>query len=121
MSTYIANKWALIGLIESIAEEFSDRRVNINGLYPGPLDTKFLRRLQDLGSEVLGNELFRHVQNNIDKFEMISLELLHTIDFLVDLDFQFSGKVISARYDSIYTLEKDELMGSKKYVFTRSK
>ena len=121
LSTYIANKWALVGLIESYAEEFCNHRININGLYPGPLHTKFLERLQKLGSEVLGVELFTHVKNNIKDFDFISEELLQSVEFLVNLNFKFSGKVISARYDSIYKLSEKDLKGSNKYVFERIK
>jgi short-subunit dehydrogenase len=121
LSTYLANKWALIGLIESLAEELCDYRMNINGLYPGPLHTKFLERLQKLGSDIIGVELYTHVENNIRKFDVVSEELLKTTDFLSNLNFKFSGKVVSARYDSIYTLTEKELNGSHKYIFERIK
>lgn len=119
LSTYLANKWALIGLIESLAEEFSDHRTNVNGLYPGPLHTKFLERLRKLGSEVIGVELYTHVENNIRKFDVASEELLKSTEFLGNLNFKFSGKVVSARYDSIYTLTEKELTDSHKYIFER--
>ncbi len=118
LSTYIASKWALIGLIESLSEELRPSKINVLGLYPGPFRTKFLSRLMELGDDVIGSELTDHVKYNYETFKTISHDLLLSIEKLLGLEFSFSGKVISARYDCVYEKNQEELI-SGKYTFER--
>jgi NAD(P)-dependent dehydrogenase (short-subunit alcohol dehydrogenase family) len=118
LSTYIASKWALIGLIESLSEELLSSKINVLGLYPGPFRTKFLSRLIELGDDVIGGELTDHVKYNYETFKTISEDLLLSIEKLLGLDFSFSGKIISARYDCIYEKNREQLL-SGKYIFER--
>ena len=42
MSEYVIVKYALLGLMKSMAVEYADRGININGLSPNMVETKFL-------------------------------------------------------------------------------
>ncbi len=42
LSHYVIAKYALLGLLNAIAVEYADKRVNINGISPSMMETKFL-------------------------------------------------------------------------------
>lgn len=42
MSQYVLVKYALLGLMKSMAVEFADKGVNVNGISPNMMETKFL-------------------------------------------------------------------------------
>lgn len=42
MSQYVIVKYALLGLMKSMAAEFADKGVNVNGISPNMMETKFL-------------------------------------------------------------------------------
>ncbi len=42
MSQYVVVKYALLGLMKSMAAEFADKGVNVNGISPNMMETKFL-------------------------------------------------------------------------------
>jgi len=45
MSPYITSKYALLGLLRSLAVEFSKYKISINSISPGMMDTKFLNEI----------------------------------------------------------------------------
>jgi len=47
MSSYIACKSALMGYIKSAAAEYGDKGININGICPGMMETKFLENIDE--------------------------------------------------------------------------
>lgn len=42
MSQYVLVKYALLGLMKSMAVEFADKGINVNGISPNMMETKFL-------------------------------------------------------------------------------
>lgn len=119
LSTYIASKWALIGLIDSLSEELAIDKINVIGLYPGPYKTKFLTKLMSLGSEVISSELLSHVTKNSQIYTKISEELLKSLNFILNINLDFSAKIISARYDKVYERSRTELLNPKLFKFIR--
>lgn len=47
MSQYVVVKYALLGLMKSMAVEFADKGVNINGISPNMMETKFLDNIDE--------------------------------------------------------------------------
>ena len=45
MSDYIITKYALLGLMKSIASEYGGRGISINGISPSIINTKFIRNI----------------------------------------------------------------------------
>lgn len=46
MSQYVVAKYALLGLMKSMAVEFADKGININGISPNMMETKFLEKVE---------------------------------------------------------------------------
>ncbi len=47
MSDYVACKYALLGFLKSAAAEYAAKGLNINGISPGMMETKFLDNIDD--------------------------------------------------------------------------
>lgn len=52
MSDYIIAKYALLGLVKSLASEYSGKGVTVNMLSPGMMETKFLDKLDKRTAEM---------------------------------------------------------------------
>lgn len=76
MSTYIASKYALMGFLKSAAAEYADKGININGIAPELMDTKFLKNLDERMIEI-------HETNTLMKKNMQIKELIPSILFLL--------------------------------------
>ncbi|MBQ9134497.1 MAG: SDR family oxidoreductase [Lachnospiraceae bacterium] len=47
MSRYVTVKYALLGLMKSLAAEYADKGVNINGISPNMMETQFLEQIDE--------------------------------------------------------------------------
>jgi len=47
LSHYIITKYALLGLVKSLASEYADKNIQINAISPSMIDTKFLDNLNE--------------------------------------------------------------------------
>lgn len=54
MSQYVVAKYALLGLMKSMAVEFADKGININGISPNMMETKFLEKIESRIIEMTG-------------------------------------------------------------------
>ena len=45
MSSYVTSKYALLGLLKSLAAEYSKYKICINSISPGMINTKFLNEI----------------------------------------------------------------------------
>ena len=52
LTSYVAVKYALLGLMRSLATEYADKGVTVNGIAPSMTETKFLSALADLTVEM---------------------------------------------------------------------
>ena len=48
VSSYVTSKYALLGLIKALANEYADKGIRINGVSPTMMDTKFLKSIPEL-------------------------------------------------------------------------
>ncbi|MBO5166195.1 MAG: SDR family oxidoreductase [Lachnospiraceae bacterium] len=47
MSQYVIAKYALLGLMKSMAIEYADKGINVNGISPNMMETKFLEKVDE--------------------------------------------------------------------------
>ena len=47
LSSYVTTKYALLGLVRSLAVEYGDKGITINGISPEMIETKFLSEIPD--------------------------------------------------------------------------
>ena len=47
LSHYITIKYAMLGLVKSLASEYSDKNIQINGISPSMVETKFLDNINE--------------------------------------------------------------------------
>ena len=47
MSQYVIAKYALMGLMKSMAIEYADKGINVNGISPNMMETKFLEKIDE--------------------------------------------------------------------------
>lgn len=47
MTSYVVNKYALLGLMKSAAMEYADKGITVNGISPNMMETKFLQNLDE--------------------------------------------------------------------------
>lgn len=47
MTSYVVNKYALLGLMKSVAMEYGDKGVTVNGISPNMMETKFLQNVDE--------------------------------------------------------------------------
>lgn len=122
LSGYATSKVAIVRFTEELATEFSKYRIDINCIAPGPLDTRFVDAMLSAGIDVLGKSLFDAI-TDIRKNGGTSFELPASMcHFLADSTSDgISGKMLSARYDSLENLikNKDYLMKSDLYTLRR--
>ncbi len=122
LSGYATSKVAIVRFTEELAAEFSKYRIDINCIAPGPLDTRFVDAMLSAGIDVLGKSLFDAI-TDIRKNGGTSFELPASMcHFLADSTSDgISGKMLSARYDSLEHLikNKDHLMKSDSYTLRR--
>ena len=48
VASYVASKYALLGLVKALANEYADKGIRINGISPSMMETKFLKNIPEL-------------------------------------------------------------------------
>ncbi len=48
LSSYVTTKYALLGLVKALANEYAGKGITINGVSPSMMETKFLENIPDL-------------------------------------------------------------------------
>jgi 3-oxoacyl-[acyl-carrier protein] reductase len=66
LSGYVTVKYALLGLVKSIATDFGDQGVNINAISPGMIETKFIRNVGRKIKEFTAEKNPQHRNLNVD-------------------------------------------------------
>ncbi len=76
MAEYCSIKYALLGLMKSVAVEYGDQGININGLSPAMVDTKFVRNVGRKAREM-------SAESNPKHRNLMPEDLLEAMDFLL--------------------------------------
>ena len=58
LSAYAASKAAVVRLTETLAEELRDRRVDVNAIAPGALNTRLLDEVLAAGPDKVGKDFY---------------------------------------------------------------
>lgn len=69
MSDYIITKYALLGLMKSVANEYAGKGITINGLSPNMIETKFLNKMDSRFIEINGKN--SAMKRNVELKEII--------------------------------------------------
>ena len=48
LASYVTSKYALLGLVKALANEYADKGIRINGISPSMIETKFLKDIPEL-------------------------------------------------------------------------
>lgn len=48
LSSYVSSKYALLGLVKALSQEYAGKNININGVSPTMIETKFLENIPEL-------------------------------------------------------------------------
>lgn len=92
MSGYVTVKYALLGLMKSIASDYGDLGININGISPGMINTKFIagigRKIKEFTAQ--GNPKHRNLETE-DVIPAICLLLSDEAEFISGSNLNLSG------------------------------
>ncbi len=75
-TVYTTAKYALLGLMKSLAAEYADKGITVNGVSPEMIDTRFLKDLPDLIKEM-------NAQNMPQKENLKVEQVVPTLAFLL--------------------------------------
>jgi NAD(P)-dependent dehydrogenase (short-subunit alcohol dehydrogenase family) len=121
LSAYAASKAAVVRFTETLAEELRERRVDVNAIAPGPLNTRMLDELLSAGPERVGEVFY---QRAVEQQRSGGIPLRHGARLAVFLGSSASdgitGKLLSAVWDPWPELpEHREELGSDVYTLRR--
>lgn len=75
LGSYVPIKYMLLGLLKSLAVEYADKGITINGISPEMMETKFLSEISDLVVE-------KNALNSPAGRNMVVEEIIPSIEFL---------------------------------------
>ena len=76
MTEYVTVKYAALGLMRALSLEYADKNINVNGLSPGMMETKFL-------SEIDARFIEMNAAGSVKKRNVTTEETAQAIAFLV--------------------------------------
>lgn len=93
MSGYVTVKYALLGLMKSMASDYGDKGININGISPGMINTKFIDGIGRKIKEVTAanNPKHRNLETT-DVIPAICYLLSDRSEFVSGTNLNLSGK-----------------------------
>ena len=117
-TSYVCSKGAVLRLNESLSEELSDDNIMVNAIYPGLVNSGFVRDLIKAGEDRVGKEKYRQAMDQIAGVsETFGPERASEfVMFLCSNESDgITGKLFAARWDSEEIIErhKSEIMESK--------
>ena len=75
-SNYVAIKYALLGLLKSLAVEYADKGITVNGISPVMVDTKFIKTQPDFIVE-------QHAESSPIGRNLVSADVIPSIEWLL--------------------------------------
>jgi NAD(P)-dependent dehydrogenase (short-subunit alcohol dehydrogenase family) len=113
ISAYTTAKAGVVMLTETLARELAPSAVRVNAIAPGPLPTGFLRPVLDAGPDAAGDDLYRTAATmaagSAGALEDVDDKLAELLVFLLSEESSWlTGKLVSARWDSVESLRAAE-------------
>lgn len=65
LSSYVASKHAVTGIMRTLALEFADRKIRVNSVHPGPVNNRMMRSIEDQISPGNPGEALKGFENSI--------------------------------------------------------
>lgn len=122
ISAYAASKAAVVRMTETLAGELAEYHIDVNAVAPGALNTSLQDQLLDAGPDVVGEKLYRKIQQVRDGGGA-PLEIGAALCVFLGSDASdgISGRLLSAIWDDWADLPNhaDELQGSDVYTLRR--
>jgi NAD(P)-dependent dehydrogenase (short-subunit alcohol dehydrogenase family) len=121
-SAYAASKAAVVRLTETFAHELADRRIDVNAIAPGALNTRLLDEVLDAGPERVGEDFYAKALKQqqeggapLEKGAQLAVYLASAESDGV------SGRLISALWDDwrAFGAQREELSASDVYTLRR--
>lgn len=99
-SAYAASKTGVVRLVETLAEEWRERAIDINSIAPGTLPTRMTEEILRNGAEAAGEAEIAMARATLDAGSENFERLGRLVDFLLSPESDgISGKLISAVWD----------------------
>lgn len=99
-SAYAASKTAVVRLVETLAEEWRGKAIDINSIAPGALSTRMTEELVGKGADAAGEAEIAVARATLSAGRENFDRLGRLVDFLLSADSDgISGKLISAPWD----------------------
>jgi NAD(P)-dependent dehydrogenase (short-subunit alcohol dehydrogenase family) len=125
VSSYCASKSAVVRMSETFAKEMIllKKKIYINALAPGALNTKMLSELINAGKNIIGKENFIKAKIQLKEGgDPLSNPINFCRIFIENNSFGITGKLISAKWDNWEKFNQKnaiELNNSEKYTLVR--
>jgi NAD(P)-dependent dehydrogenase (short-subunit alcohol dehydrogenase family) len=122
LSSYAASKTAVIRLIETLALEYKDSKIDINAVAPGIQKTQMNDELIAAGPDLIGIKLYESLIAKSGSADDATQKVCDLIRFLVSEESNgITGKLISAEWDnwSEWPNHLSELQDSNLYTLRR--
>ena len=122
LGAYAVSKAAVIRFMETLAEEVRDKRIDVNAIAPGPLNTRMLEEILKAGPEKVGRDFY---ERSLKQKQSGGAPLEKAADLAVFLASERSngitGKLISAVWDPWSSLPEhlDDLTSTDIYTLRR--
>ena len=122
LGAYAVSKAAVIRFMETLAEEVRDKRIDVNAIAPGPLNTRMLEEILKAGPERVGRDFY---ERSLKQKQSGGAPLEKAADLAVFLASERSngitGKLISAVWDPWSSLPEhlDDLTSTDIYTLRR--
>ncbi len=92
LSHYTVSKYAMLGLMKSLASEYADKNIQINSVSPSMIETKFLNNINEKLVEISAyNNPLKRNANIDDVVPVIKMLLSKESDYINGVNIPITG------------------------------
>jgi 3-oxoacyl-[acyl-carrier protein] reductase len=92
LSHYIVGKYAMLGLVRSLSNEYSDKNIQINSISPSMIETKFLDSINEKFVEIAAyNHPLKRNAKTYDVIPMIKMLVSKESDYINGVNIPITG------------------------------
>lgn len=118
-SAYACAKTAIVRLVENLSAEWTGKKIDINAIAPGAINTAMTEEVIRLGAEIVGQKEYEQALKQKHSGGASLEKVGFMVDFLLSKETDgISGKLLSAQWDSIENLLDVPELLSNKDIFT---